>query len=578
MVKTVATIAIWISILTLPLVAADEDLFQFVATVATQTAAVDQSFVLEVTLSGPGLEKASAPSSPDFGDRLIVNSVAQSNSFSWINGKVNSSKSYRYILTPTKVGSLLIPSFQLEIDNTRYQTEPIKMTIVNQAAAPQVAKSPIAPKTHTQTTAQSPTNQESLILVNATANRTSVFEGESIEYRVTLLRRVSIWSNISYEAPDFSGFLTTDKPRQEDYIVSIDAQRYYALEILNKALYPLEPGEKVISPTKVSFIINPFYGQKQLDTEPITIEVKPLPEDGKTDQFAGAVGQFSVSASIQTNTVKQNTPITVKLNIAGQGNLSTISDLNVTAPENMRIYKSTVIDSELGREFDYIVVPGAPGNHTIPAFTLHYFDPESLSYMTASSTATPITILPSGSAPGTNSDALPQSINQPHYLKSLVALKPAPTSPHRNPLFWVVVCLNLIGVSIVTMRKVAHQYRHSNPERWQKKSAFTTAELALQHLLKSKDVNGISSISAIVLRYISDTTNVHVMGLADTQLKVALSNALSDGLVDRIRTYLARITTIAYQPKENTEEQIAQFKTVVNDAQALIKAIGKESG
>lgn len=576
MVKAAFTIAICIGLLASPIVAEEaENEFQFNANVATQTVAVDQGFVIEVTLSGPGLDKAASPGVPDFSDRLVLNSVSQSNSFSWINGQVNASKTYRYLVTPTTEGRLLIPPFKIEVDNTQYQTDPIKINVVAQTAVPAPSAAPAVAR-RAPSEPQSGNNQESLILVEATANQRSIFEGESINYRVTLLRRVSIWSNISYEAPDFAGFITTDKPLQEDYIVSIDGQRYYALEILNKELYPIEPGEHIISPTKVSFIINPFYGQRRLDTKPISINVEPLPELGKPEGFSGAVGQFTLTSQIESKKVKQNTPITVKLQISGTGNRSAISDLSVTTTEKMRIYKSTVTDNENHREFDYIVVPETPGKHIIPAFDLHYFDPISMTYNTAKTEAIPITIIPSDTPADTESDVLPIVIDQPHYLKPILSLDPPPLPPYKNPLFWIVVALNLVGVSTVVVKSIAHKYRHSNPEKWQKKSANTAAEIALQNLAESNDDTTISSISTVVLRYISDTSSVNALGLANTQLQDALDTAFSPQLSGRIMAFLSQINALAYQPKENSAQQSQQFKSLVKEALGLIKAIGKE--
>ena len=64
-----------------------------------------------------------------------------------------------------------------------------------------------------------------------------------------------------------------------------------------------------------------------LKSKSVKILVKPLPPNAPIS-FKGAVGDFKMTSSIsKTNTVT-NDPLTLKLTLAGKGNLKLISDVH----------------------------------------------------------------------------------------------------------------------------------------------------------------------------------------------------------------------------------------------------------
>ncbi len=62
-----------------------------------------------------------------------------------------------------------------------------------------------------------------------------------------------------------------------------------------------------------------------LDTEPVVVEVQPAPE-GAPESFTGAVGQFDIRAELDRDQTQVDEPVTMKITVEGQGNISTASD------------------------------------------------------------------------------------------------------------------------------------------------------------------------------------------------------------------------------------------------------------
>ena len=88
--------------------------------------------------------------------------------------------------------------------------------------------------------------------------------------------------------------------------MTIQGRRYYAFDLMKRAIYPNKVGNLEISSGRVSVMINPFEGNKVLTSQAININVLPLPLENKPDSFSGAVGDFFLDAKISTSSVEVN--------------------------------------------------------------------------------------------------------------------------------------------------------------------------------------------------------------------------------------------------------------------------------
>ncbi len=125
-----------------------------------------------------------------------------------------------------------------------------------------------------------------------------------------------------------------------------------------------------------------------LDSKPLTITVKPLPEKDKPSDFSGAVGKFSITSALVNRNVTAQDEADLKVTVAGSGNLPVISAPSVNWPAGMDSFdptakediNKTIVPLSGYKTFDYVFTTKAPGHYTIPPLSLSYFDPAAREY------------------------------------------------------------------------------------------------------------------------------------------------------------------------------------------------------
>ena len=115
----------------------------------------------------------------------------------------------------------------------------------------------------------------------------------------------------------------------------------------------------------------------------------PLPEAKKPESFAGAVGRFEITSSIEQKKYKTNEPITLKLTISGSGNIKLLNIPEITPPTGLDKYEPKT-DEQISagavvtgvKTIEYVIVPRIAGIKEIPPIEFSYFDPSKKSYVT----------------------------------------------------------------------------------------------------------------------------------------------------------------------------------------------------
>jgi hypothetical protein len=210
--------------------------------------------------------------------------------------------------------------------------------------------------------------------------------------------------------PDFKGFHSQEIERpanarwsQEHY----NGRNYYTTVYRQFVLFPQQSGKLSIEPARFDATVekvvqsdDPFEAffngggnvvsvKKTLTTPTININVLPLPA-GKPEGFSGGVGEFNISSSINSESVKTNDAITVKLIISGTGNLKLLHDPEIKFPEDFEVYDPKVDNQSKitpegmsgSKVIEYLAIPRHPGDYKIPGVKFSYFDTKTKSYKT----------------------------------------------------------------------------------------------------------------------------------------------------------------------------------------------------
>jgi hypothetical protein len=171
-------------------------------------------------------------------------------------------------------------------------------------------------------------------------------------------------------------------------------------------------------------------------SEPLMIDVMPLPMDGKPNSFSGAVGDFSVSSAVDKTEVRANEAITLTVKIEGRGNVAAIGQPKANWPQNVELYdsKGTAKASKAGvgeKDFEILLIPRTPGDVTLPALEFSFFDPAKKQYVTRNTD--PIRIHVLEAAPGSSaSRPLNPSVAGSSTAESTPSEAPTPSKTLRD--------------------------------------------------------------------------------------------------------------------------------------------------
>ena len=370
------------------------------------TASVDRK---EITLEDSvnfsvvieGTQSASPPELPPL-DSFTVKARGSSSSFQIINGDRSSSITYNYILLPKKTGTFTIAPAIVNIEEEPYQTAPITL-IVKKASAR--------------------TNARRMVFAKMVVSNKKPFVQEQITATLQIFHIFQI-RNIGVNI-GFPGFReeSLKEPVQNTRIV--DGIRYSTYEI-STSLFPMRPGKVEIpvhiieldqvdrsrvgrlsdpsDPFGRSSIFNNFgrLKHKTLKTKAVTIDVQPLPQKNRPQNFSNLVGDFIISSHLSRRQIEAGDTTTLTVTVAGQGN---IKDLSLPSPQwgnDFKVYEdqsdfqqtngAKTVSGE--KVYTYALVPQVPGTLEIPSVSLNYFDPTKGDYVSIQTQALSLTVLP----------------------------------------------------------------------------------------------------------------------------------------------------------------------------------------
>ena len=170
--------------------------------------------------------------------------------------------------------------------------------------------------------------------------------------------------------------------------------------------------------------------------KPLEIAVKPLPTEGQPPGFAGAVGKFAFEAQVKPTELNAGDPVTLTVQIIGEGNLENISAPQLIAGDDFKVYDPRLVAKDidasrgLGRKtFEQVLIPRSEKVKMLPALMFSYFDPDKEAYDTITRGPYPLVIHPSSNATARMLQAVPAQPEASTIIlgTDIVYLKPAPT-------------------------------------------------------------------------------------------------------------------------------------------------------
>ncbi len=369
----------------------------FEATVNTNKITLNETAELTLTLTGV---KDADPFVLPAMDGLEVRYIGPSTRISIVNGQYSSEHAFNYTLFPTKAGRFQIPPMTTAVNGRNYTTKAIVMEVTADNANP-------ASGEHSSGIQAEQGNPDK-IFMTVGIPRKEVYLSEPVEVKVKVF--VNGLNFQLSQAPQFpiDGFTTDKEAKVNKYKEVVNGINYDVLDFRFN-IYPMRTGEIVLGPTKAvgdliyrrksdDDFFGGFFDSMQsrpagVTAQPLELNVVPLPEEGKPEDFSGAIGQFELTASVSPAQVKVGDPLTLRVGLRGKGNFK-----NIIFPglkdERFKVYDPQIKDEADGKSMEQVIIPSSADIKEVGSIRFSYFDIETKQYRTVSRGPFEITVTP----------------------------------------------------------------------------------------------------------------------------------------------------------------------------------------
>ncbi|HNW44371.1 MAG TPA: BatD family protein [Elusimicrobiales bacterium] len=366
---------------------------------------INENLVLTVHVAG---DSASVPE-PKMPNMQNFNSYSsgRSQSISIINGKITTSVSFTYILSPRFLGMQKIPSISVFNGKDTAFTPEIEINVTKAAPAAQrpAAQRQAQGARHAATAGQA--RGDAQIFLKAETDKKSAYPGEQVNLSIKFYTSVPLTSNPQYMQPVLKNLIPEDLPPVRAGETTLNGERYAFSEI-KTALFALTPGPAEIKPASVvvqvpaNEVLDPFdpnFFQKfmsmsnaqgrsrEFASEALALDIKPLPA-GAPAGFSGAVGNYTVAAAADRQEAKAGEAVNFSVSVAGSGNLKAVTAPKLPELQDFKVF-DTMSSLDIRKDgdviggkktFTYILVPRAAGRKTVPPVTFVFFEPRAGQY------------------------------------------------------------------------------------------------------------------------------------------------------------------------------------------------------
>ena len=374
------------------------------ASVTPSVVPLNGQFTLDVEVRGTN-QMDVEPSLPDLGDFSRYIGRNSSTSVQMINGATTVSLIIQYRYRAIREGTFEIGVVEVEAAGQVLRTQPVTLTVSTAGAAVGGGSGPENP---------AGVGPDDLFIVTE-VGKTRVYQNEPIEVSYRLFTRVNVTSFTLVDLGESEGFWVEEVPGPQNPEVEQrvrGGQPYTTAVVRRVVLFPAGSGTKTIEPLSVEVsvqvrrqarsIFDDFFGGGSLFgsqvpavivSNPVEVEVLPLPVAGRPQSFTGLVGRLNVSASIDRSSVETNDAVTLELIVEGEGNLRGLAAPIIDFPGDFEVFPPEVTETidragsriRGSRAYTYVLIPRSPGEKSIPPVEMSYFDAESGLYATSAS-------------------------------------------------------------------------------------------------------------------------------------------------------------------------------------------------
>lgn len=541
-----------------------------------------------------------APEMPDF-DVLAGPYQSTSSSTSFVNGKRTSSfsQTYTYTLMAQRTGTFTVAPASIRVGGDEYTSNGVRITVLPADEQPQQNQQSTGAGAGGHRQSQQSNHSGSVssenLFIRTIVSKTRVHEQEAILLSYKLYFAgvdVAQFTN-NTKIPEFTGFLKQDLEQGEiqTELEHYNGRNYQTATLYRTLLYPQHSGDIKIDPAsfeavlrvqtraQVRSIFDDFFGTytnvtRAVSAPGVTIHVDALPS-GKPAGFSGGVGHFSLTPSISQTELQTNDAVTIRLDITGTGNMKLLKTPAIDWPEGFEPYdpkvtnnfKTTTAGVSGTKSIEYLAIPRASGDYTIPAVTFSYFDTNDDSYKTLTTPEYTIHVKKGANEQAgnavvnnyVNKEDIKQLGSDIRYINTtLPALRTKSASPVQYGslafcmLYFVPLCVALL-LFIIFRKQIKEnaditrvRYKHAN------KVAQKRLKKAGKLLKDNQKEAFYEEIERAAWTYLSDRLSIPTADLnKDNIASILHGKGVSDELIKEVNNVLSTAEFARYAPSSD---------------------------
>jgi hypothetical protein len=546
---------------------------------------------------------------PSFRNFTVVQGPIESSGMSMINGNLIQYKSLGFLLQPRKTGRLIIPGATATIDGKRRQSEAVavEVTAGNSSQGGVTSSQPRLrfnlPDERVEADREfvlypnekASDKIKSNLFVKVEVNKKTCYVNEPVVATYKLYSRLRSESRV-VKRPSFNGFSVYDMIDPEGSNPSIETLngKQYNVHVIRKSqLFPLQAGDFTLDPVEVENTVRFIKASSEQDTyleeiddpfaetvehtltigsEPVSITVKPLPSAKQPADFDGAVGNFTVEASLKNPVIKAGEAASLELQIKGKGNIPMINAPDIPWTTGVEAYDPQAKEEVHAEEaplsgvktFQYTFTARDTGNMVIPPVRFSFFDPASQSYKTASTDGISLRVMPAGKKQSK------VAVAGKKIISNLSA---------KNIWLWMgagtVVTLGIIALVMYRGRKrpkrpaastLAPTTAPAEPVAVRPDPLEKARRLAL---IESPRVF-VKEVESVIWSEASEKLNIPLVALNQQEVVIRLrQRGASESVISNFRQLMHDCESALYIPGQDSEN----FEEILRKAEAFLKSI-----
>ncbi len=565
-------------------------------TICKKQVSVGEQFQVSYELNGDGKDFRS----PNFTNFEIIGGPFSSTSSSVqiINGSVTkiNTQTYSFHLRAIKEGKFTMPQASITVDRKRITSEPCEINVVASSKTDNNYSGSSVNNSQTSDNARE-------VFLEAIPNKRKVYMGEQIMLTYRIFYTIPISQLSVSKSPSYSGFWTKDITDNNGTLqqssIMRDGKQYNVATIQEIVLFPQKSGTLTIDPLDITCLaqirqqrnrsqtydpFEDFFGdvfgtsytnvRKDIKSQPINIEVMPLPTVNQPQSFKGAVGQFTFTSKIDKDELKVNEAFTLTITVSGKGNIELLELPKPVFPPDFEVYDpkitTSIKDNALGisgsKKAEYIVIPRASGNFTLDEIEFSYFNSSLSRYETLRSEAQQIIVNKGEGGSGNNAVYTPGQADIKYLGKDILhingsnnKLSITGVTFYMSTAYIIILCIIIVTfiVSLFIFKRRVKLNKDQVLVR--NKQATKVAKKRLNsayNFLKANNQNSFyEEFSQALWGYISDKLNIARSQLSiDTVKEIMQSKNVDENIVNEFVELLNNCDYARFAPGDPSKK------------------------